>query len=100
MDNRLALHQLLISIAGPNVYYQAPSTMIMKYPCIKYSRDKIDNKYANDSVYSQNNRYSIIVMSKMADDDIVNKVSMLPKCLFDRAYIQDGIYHNTFNLYY
>lgn len=100
MNNRLSLHNMLLTIAGPNVYYQTPSTITMKYPCVKYSRDKIDNKHANDSVYTQDNRYSVIVMSKTVDDEIIDKISKLPKCLFDRAYTQDGIYHTIFNLYY
>lgn len=100
MNNRLELHNLLLSIGGPNVYYQIPSNTIIKYPAIKYSRDKIENKHADNEVYNQNIRYSITIMSKIADDEIVDKVSKLPKCSFDRTFIQDNIYHNIFNIYY
>ena len=100
MGNRLKLHSLLLSIIGPNVYYQVPSTFTMQYPCVKYSMDKIDNEHANDSVYRQDIRYSLIVMSKNVDDVIVDKISKLPKCSFDRHYVQDNIHHTSFNLYY
>ena len=100
MNNRLALHNLLLSIGGPNVYYQIPSNMVMKYPAIKYSKNKIENKHADNSVYFQKTQYSIIVMSKVVDDEIVDKISKLPTCGFERTYIQDGIYHNIFNIYY
>jgi hypothetical protein len=100
MSNRLQLHSLLLSIGGPNVYYQIPSTMTMKYPAIKYSVNTIKNNHANNMVYNQNKSYTITVMSKVVDDEIVDKISRLPKCSFDRMYVQDGIYHNVFNMYY
>ena len=98
MGNRLDLHNLLISIAGPNVYYQPPS--VLQYPAIKYEKSKIENKHANNLVYNQNIRYTITVMSKTVDDLIVDKISKLPKCSFDRQFISDNIYHNIFNIYY
>lgn len=100
MDNRLRLHELLKSVGGPNVYYQTPTNVVIKYPAIKYNINKIENKHANNSVYHQDVSYLITVMSKDVDDDIVKKVSMLPKCSFDRRYIQDNIYHTTFIMYY
>ena len=100
MSNRLELHNLLLSIGGPNVYYQVPSTMTIEYPAIKYSASKRENKHANDLVYHQDTSYTITIMSKDADCDIIDKISKLPKCSFDRQYIVDNIYHNIFNMYY
>ena len=100
MDNRLKLHNLLLSIGGPNVYYQAPSDMAMNYPAIKYSINKMKNKHADDLVYCQDISYSIIIMSKDVDCDVIYKLSILPKCSFDRRYVADNIYHTVFNIYY
>ena len=100
MGNRLDLHNLLLSIGGPNVYYQAPSTGSMNYPAIVYSIKKMENKHANDLVYCQDISYSISVMSRDADCDIVSTISKLPKCSFDRRYVADNIYHTNFNIYY
>lgn len=100
MSKRLELHNLLLSIGGPNVYYQIPSNMVMKYPCIKYSMNNIDNKHADNLVYKQDTSYSITVMSKDADDKIVDNVSKLSGCRFDQRYVSDNIYHTVFNLYY
>ena len=100
MSNRLELHNLLLSIGGPNVYYQVPSNLAIKYPAIKYSVNKIDNNHANNLVYRQDKSYSITIMSKDADCNIVDKISKLPKCTFDRMFIVDNIYHNIFNMYY
>jgi hypothetical protein len=100
MSKRLELHNLLLSIVGPNVYYQIPNNLTMKYPAVKYSVNKIENKHADNSVYCQDTSYSITIMSKDADCDIVDKISKLPKCSFDRSFIQDNIYHTIFNMYY
>ena len=100
MGSRLELHTLLTSIIGPNVYYQAPSTMVMKYPCIKYSLDEIKNDHADNVVYTQNLRYTLTILSNNTDDELVIKIARLPKCSFDRRFVQDGIYHTTFNIYY
>lgn len=100
MGNRLQLHELLKSIAGPNVYYQLPGNMAMNYPAIKYGRNKIENEHADDSVYYQKTSYSITVISRDSDDIIVDNISKLPQCSFDRNYISDNLYHNVFNLYY
>lgn len=98
MNNILKLHNLLLSIGGPNVYHQSPGTL--NYPCIKYDINKIDNLHANDEVYNQNNCYLITVMSKDPDCEIVEKISKLPKCRFDRKFINNNIHHTTFLLYY
>ena len=100
MSDRLGLHSLLLSIGGPNVYYQVPPNMIMKYPCIKYEKKKIENEHANNNVYIQDTSYTITVISKEVDDMVTNKISKLSKCRFDRQFISDGIYHNVFDLYY
>lgn len=100
MSNRLLLHDLLLKIGGPNVYYQIPDTMTIKYPALKYSLNKIENHHANDSVYNQDVSYMITVMSKNPDEELVDKISKLPKCSFDRKFIQDNIHHTIFTLYY
>lgn len=100
MGSRLKLHELLLSIAGPNVYYQVPSNLVMVYPCVKYTLNDIKNEHANDSVYNQSTSYTITVMSKDADYTAVNAISKLIKCSFDRRYVQDNIYHTVFNIYY
>lgn len=98
MSRILQLHNLLLSIGGPNVYHQPPGKL--NYPCIKYELKNIRNQHANDSVYMQNNCYIITVMSKDPDDNIVDAISKLPKCRFDRHFVSDNIHHTTFELYY
>ena len=100
MNNRIDLHNLLLKLAGQNVYYQIPSNMKMKYPAVKYERGRIDNNHADNIVYSQNTSYTITVISKDPDEPIVEKISKIPTCEYDRDYIIDNLYHTVFKIYY
>ena len=100
MNKRIDLHNLLLELAGPNVYYQIPSNMKMKYPAVKYERGRIDNNHADNIVYSQNTSYTITVISKDPDEPIVEKISKIPTCEYDRDYIIDNLYHTVFKIYY
>lgn len=101
MNSRLKLHELLCEALGSRqVYFQPPETVKMKYPAIVYSRNDISNRHANDDVYMQSPSYSITVIDKNPDSDIVDKVSLLPRCRFDRHYTSDNLNHDTFTIYY
>ena len=101
MASRLELQTELETLLGSeNVYYQPPSSIEMNYPAIVYSRHKIENKFANNNVYKQSHAYQIIVIDEDPDSEIVEKVSKLPKCRFDRHYVSDNLNHDAFVLYF
>ena len=101
MATRVDLQNVLEELLGSrNVYYQPPESLKMSYPAIVYSRKTIDNSYANTSVYKQNYAYEITVIDKNPDSEIVNKVSKLPTCRFDRHFKSDNLNHDVFTLYY
>lgn len=101
MGSRLELQNLLESILGSrNVYYQPPESIKIKYPAIIYSRNNIDNNFADDIVYMQNHTYQIIVIDANPDSEIVNKISKLPMCRYDRHYTSDNLNHDVFILNY
>lgn len=101
MHNRLDLHELLCEVLGSrNVYYSPPESVKIKYPAIVYSRSDIDNKFANDSVYKQSHVYSITVIDDDPDSEIVERMSSIPKCKFDRHFVSDNLNHDLFTLYY
>ena len=101
MHNRLDLHELLCEVLGSrNVYYSPPESVKIKYPAIVYSRSDIDNKFANDSVYKQLHVYSITVIDDDPDSEIVERMSSIPKCKFDRHFVSDNLNHDLFTLYY
>lgn len=101
MNNRLKLHGLLCETLGSRqVYFQPPESVKMKYPAIVYSRNSIGNRHANDGVYMQSPSYTITVIDKNPDSDIVDRVSRLPMCRFDRHFTADNLNHDTFTIYY
>ena len=101
MDSRLKLQALFEEILGSrNVYFQPPASIEMSYPAIRYSRSNIDNKFAHNSVYVQSNIYEIVVMDYDPDSEIVERVSKLPTCRFNRHYTADDLNHDVFTLHF
>lgn len=101
MNRREELHEILCEALGSrNVYFQPPESIKMKYPAIVYSRNDIDNSFANDSVYMQSLAYSVTVIDSDPDSEIVAKVSRLPRCQYDRHYKADNLNHDMFTIYY
>lgn len=101
MASRLELHEILCSILGNrNGYFQPPSSLKMKYPCIRYSIKNIDSTYANNGLYKVDNAYELTLIDTNIESEFVEKLMRLPMCKFDRFYSSDGLYHWTFTIYY
>ena len=101
MSRRLELHEILCDILGSrNVYYQPPESVKMSYPAIVYSRNDIRNKFADDITYMQSHEYEVTVIDKNPDSEIVEKISALPTCRFNRHYASDNLNHDVFTLYF
>ena len=99
--SRLELQTLLETTLGSNkVYFQAPDNTKLSYPCIKYERDLLESKFANNNPYILNKRYKITVIDTNPDSLIPELISKLPMCQFDRAYKADNLNHNVFNIYF
>lgn len=100
MASRLELHETLCEILGSrNVYNQPPSSSKMKYPCIRYSINKIEGIHANNSIYKLSNAYEVILIDTNIESEFVEKLMKLPMCKFDRFYLADGLYHWVFTIY-
>lgn len=101
MDSRLELHEILCDVLGSrHVYFQPPSSVKMVYPAIVYSRNSISNDFANDLVYKQSLGYTVTVIDEDPDSDVVEKISRLPMCRFDRHFTSDNLNHDVFTIYY
>lgn len=101
MRHRLELHKLLCKTLGSRkVYFQPPESVKMEYPAIVYSRDDIENTFAENSVYKQDHQYQIVVIDKDPDSKVVDAISMLPMCRFVRHYEADNLNHDVFSIYY
>ena len=99
--DRLSLHDELKTILGSNnVYFQPPSSYIMKFPCIKYELGDITTFYADGAPYSIHKSYQLTVIDKDPDSTIPDKIIKLPMCKFDRHYTADNLNHFVFNIFY
>jgi hypothetical protein len=99
MAKRLQLHQLLETFIE-NVYFQPPTNVQLKYPCIVYTRDFADTKFADDIPYDHTKRYMIAVIDRDPDSDIPDKVAAMPLSLFNRFYTVDNLNHDVYNVYF
>ncbi|ADD80918.1 structural protein [Rhodococcus phage ReqiPepy6] len=96
---RMQLQELLKQIAA-NVYFQPPNNTQMKYPCIIYNREATDTEFADNSPYRHTKRYSVTVIDKNPDSPIPDKVAQLPMCAHNRFFVNDGLNHDVFSLYF
>lgn len=102
MGSRLELQSMLEDLLGSkNVYFQPPENVKLNYPCIIYKRSFIERRiFANDKPYQNRVRYEVIVVDKNPDSNILDKVSSLPMCIFQRHYTSDNLNHDIYDLYY
>lgn len=96
---RLKLQGLLEQIT-PNVYYQPPETIKMKYPCIVYNIQNGDTQFADNQPYIFVKRYQITIIDSNPDSPIVDEVAKLKRCLFERTFRSNNLNHFIFNIYY
>lgn len=101
MGTRLELHAQLCKILGTgNVYFQSPTGFKMVYPCIVYERSKIKTSHADNRPYQKAKQYTITVIDKNPDSQIPDKVSELSSCQHTRYFVNDGLHHDVFTIYY
>ena len=101
MASRLDLHSLLVAIPGvAKVYFQPPSNEHMVYPCILYSIDNADTKFAGNKPYSHTWRYQLTIIDRDPDSGIRSRVAALPLAKFSRQFVANNLYHDVFELYF
>ena len=101
MIKRLKLHGELVDLLGTrNVYFQPPESIKIRYPAIVYSRERIDEKFADNGTYNKTIGYKIVVIDEDPDSEIVEKVSNFIGTRFVTHYTSDGLNHDVFSLNY
>ena len=100
MKTQLDLQNKLVELLGNNhVYYQAPESLKMEYPCIRYSKSVIDSRHANNIKYINHDCYEIIVIDKLPDNEVIKKILDLPYTSFDRHYTANNLNHDVITIY-
>lgn len=83
-----------------NVYYNPPENKKLNYDAIVFRRSRINSYYAGDAVYRQTYPFEVTVITTDPDAVIIDKISKLPFCSFDRSFVVDNLYHNIFTIYH
>lgn len=99
MGLRQDFHELLKQITA-NVYFQPPTNIQLKYPCIIYERDSANTEFADNQPYAYKWRYMVTVIDQNPDSEIPGKVATLPMSLFSRFYTVDNLNHDVFSIYF
>lgn len=106
-QRRLELHAILCGLLECpergnecRAYFQPPKSKEMDYPCIRYSREKIDPTHADNLAYLLHHRYQLVLMYKDPDSDLPDKVAALPMCSHVNHYTVDNLHHDIYNIYY
>lgn len=99
--DRLSLHSKLVNILGtPNVYFQPPASVLMKYPCIIYKLDKINPVNADNVQYLGTKRYLITIVDRNPDTTIPDRVLELQYCSFENHFSVDNLNHYICSLHW
>lgn len=101
MPSRDELQTKLEMLLGSrNVYYQPPANKVMQYDAIRYSLSRVDVRHADDRRYKSMRCYDVIVISRLPDPEVVDKILDLPYALFNRHYVADNLNHYSITLYF
>lgn len=101
MGTRAQLQTIFeIMLNSQNVYFQPPTNVQLKYPCIIYERAALDTTFANNIPYTHKTKYQVKLLDTKPDSPLVMALANLPLCEHERFYKADGINHDVYNLYF
>lgn len=96
---RLSLQAYLKTLTA-NVYFQPPENVKLIYPCIVYSRTRIDGTFADNNVYKLDHAYQLVYVHRNPDDQLIDTLAQIPTCRFQREYVSDSLYHDVYIIYW
>lgn len=84
-----------------HIYFQPPEGQKLIYPCIVYTKDTSDHKYADNKIYHFQQAYQITFMSKDPDNNVVGKIEeAFQYAKYGRNFVADHVNHDIIILYY
>lgn len=101
MASRLKLQNELEELLGSRfVYYQPPESIRLNYPCIVYTRKRIEKDNADDTWYLKYHNYELTLIDPNPDSELVDKLCNLSMCKHVNHFTSDSLNHDVFSLYY
>lgn len=98
---RIKFQEDLEAILGSrNVYFQPSSSITLKYPCIIYACEDLNELHANDVTYINRQRYTVTLLTKdPLPEETLMKLREYPYSSFDRHYSSDNIHHFAYTVH-
>ena len=100
-DRRLKLSRVLHELFDhpDNIYFDPPESKKLDFPAIVYTRKTTDTVNADNRKYIIYDRFQITYIHKDKDDEMVEKILNLPRCLHDDEFQTNDMYHDVFTIY-
>lgn len=93
------LHLLRQAVQHDRVYFQPPENLKIGYPAIIFHLSKIEIDHASDVPYKGAKEYSVTLITKDPEPDVINEILKIPYSSLDTSYISDGMNHFVFTVY-
>lgn len=100
MGTRLELHNEILKMI-PNAYFQPPSNLQLKYPCIVYRKVPSWKEYGNNNIYIKKQGYQLTLIETNPDSPVADEIEEhFDYCSITQNYVVDSLHHTTINLNY
>ena len=93
------LHPLRQAVQHNRVYFQPPENLKIEYPAVVFHLSKIEIDHASDAPYKGAMEYSVTLITKDPEPDVINEILKIPYSSLDTTYISDGMNHFVFTVY-
>lgn len=93
------LHLLQQAVQHNQVYFQPPENLKIRYPAVVFHLSKIEIDRASDVPYKGAKEYSVTLITKDPEPDVIDEILKIPYSSLDTTYISDGMNHFVFTVY-
>lgn len=93
------LHLLQQAVQHNRVYFQPPENLKIGYPAVVLHLSKIEIDHASDVPYKGAKEYSVTLITKDPEPDVIDEILKIPYSSLDTTYISDGMNHFVFTVY-
>lgn len=98
-EYRDLLYLLRQAVQHDRVYFQPPENLKFEYPAIVFHLSKIEIDHASDVPYKGAREYSVTLITKDPEPDVIDEILKIPYSSLDTTYISDGMNHFVFTVY-
>ena len=93
------LHLLQQAVNHNRVFFQPPENLKIGYPAVVFHLSKIEIDHASDVPYKGAKEYSVTLITKDPEPDVIDEILKIPYSSLDTTYISDGMNHFVFTVY-